>query len=538
MMVFTLDHTRKVVDGNENKIYDWFDAQWYLARYPEVESSYLTPINHYFQIGELLGWRPCPDFDPTWYRKQYPDVISHNLSPLLHFISFGIEEGRFPCELIAPSLDTALWARQDNEQDLLRSLRLLVTCGSRLESSYASFALARWYAWQEDWCCAADYLVERVSGKRLLPSHNGSDLLLIETLVRSGQRSKAWKALGELQLKVPGWYDIRLAVSNLLACYEPKTSGIIKSTNRVVKCESRLAWINGIWSSCNLEEIRLADVSRPLSLDNLTSNISPLSVDDKPLLTVIMPAFNAAKTISTALTSLIQQRGVNLEVIVVDDDSTDSTTHVVEQFLSRDSRVRLLRQPLNRGAYAARNLGLREARGEFITVHDSDDWSHPDKLARQLDALETHPEWQACCTDWVRCNQDLIFSRWRMEEGWVYRNVSSLMFRRRVFEGLGYWDYVRAEADTEYYYRIQAAFGPNAIGEVMRGIPMTFGRSVPGSLTSVGGTHLVTQFGGVRADYRNASQAWHRDNAEKPAQLYLPYDPDERAFFAPKELLP
>ena len=537
-MVFTLDHARKVVDGNKNKIYDWFDAQWYLARYPEVENSYLTPINHYFQIGELLGWRPCPDFDPTWYRKQYPDVISHNLSPLLHFISFGIEEGRFPCELIAPSLDTALWARQDNEQDLLRSLRLLVTCDSRLESSYASFALARWYAWQEDWCCAADYLVERVSGKRLLPSHNGSDLLLIETLVRSGQRSKAWKALGELQLKVPGWYDIRLAVSNLLACYEPETSGIIKSTNRVFKCESRLAWINGIWSSCNLEEIRLADVSRPLSLDNLTSNISPLSVDDKPLLTVIMPAFNAAKTISTALTSLIQQRGVNLEVIVVDDDSTDSTTHVVEQFLSRDSRVRLLRQPLNRGAYAARNLGLREARGEFITVHDSDDWSHPDKLARQLDALETHPEWQACCTDWVRCNQDLIFSRWRMEEGWVYRNVSSLMFRRRVFEGLGYWDYVRAEADTEYYYRIQAAFGPNAIGEVMRGIPMTFGRSVPGSLTSVGGTHLVTQFGGVRADYRNASQAWHRDNAEKPAQLYLPYDPDERAFFAPKELLP
>ncbi|WP_176426520.1 glycosyltransferase family A protein [Cobetia sp. QF-1] len=498
----------------------------------------MTPINHYLEVGEPLGWRPCPDFDPVWYRQQYPDVVSHNLSPLLHFISYGIKEGRFPCKLISPSLDTALWARQDQKSGLLKSLRTLVACDSVLESSYASFALARWYAWQGDWHCAADYLAERVSGKRLMPSHNGPDLLLIESLARSDQLSEAWRSLGKLQRAAPGWYDVRLAAANLLAWQAAKTPSRESVSDSVFDHKSRLAWINGIWLSSGLDGVELADTTVPLSLDNLASGSSPLSKTDNPLLTIIMPAYNATNTISTALTSLIQQCGVNLEVIVVDDASTDNTSHVVEQFSQRDSRIRLLRQPYNRGAYAARNVGLREARGQFITIHDSDDWSHPDKLACQVDALQTHPEWQACCTDWVRCSQNLIFSRWRIEEGWVYRNVSSLMFRRRVFELLGYWDYVRAEADTEYYYRIQAAFGPNVIGEVLRGVPLTLGRSVADSLTSVRATHLVTQYSGVRADYRSASQRWHRENAGRPAQLYLPYEPDGRAFSVPKELLP
>tara|TARA_B100000424_G_C22944956_1_gene502886 strand:- start:2812 stop:4086 length:1275 start_codon:yes stop_codon:yes gene_type:complete len=422
--------------------------------------------------------------------------------------------------------------------DSLEALQTLVASDSVLESSYACFALARWYAWRGDWHRAADYLVARASGKRLLPSHNGPELLLIEALGRSDQLPEAWRALGKLQRNAPGWPDIVFAATNLLAWQTIKVSSCELFLYSALYDKSRVSWINNLWAGYSLGSVDLADATAPLSLDNLASGSSIPLKTDTPLLTVIMPAFNASDTISTALTSLIQQRGVNLEVIVIDDASTDNTGPIVEQFSRSDSRIRLLRQSYNLGAYAARNLGLREARGDLITVHDSDDWSHPDKLVCQVDALQEHPEWQACCTHWVRCSQNLIFSRWRMEEGWVHRNVSSLMFRRRVFELLGYWDHVRAEADTEYYYRIQAAFGTNAIGEVLRGVPLTFGRSVSNSLTLVGATHLATQFGGVRADYRSASQAWHRENAGHPLQLYLPYEPGERRFPAPKELLP
>lgn len=516
----------------------WFDTEWYLNHYGDARISHLSPLNHYLEVGENLGWRPCLEFDPIWYRKHYPDVVSHNLSPLLHFVSHGINEGRYPCELIAPTLDNELWARKDRIDNSLACLQGLVACDSAIESSYACFSLARWYAWRGDWNKAADYLSGRASGKRLLPSHNGPELLLIEALGRSGQLSEAWRTLAKLQRNVPGWPDIILAATNLLAWQTLKAAYCELLSHEIFYNKIRLSWLNSLWGGNSLGGVELSDATAPLSLDNLASG-SPLTLNtDKPLLTVVMPAFNASDTISTALSSLMQQREVNLDVIVVDDASTDNTVDIVEEFLRSDSRIRLLRQPSNLGAYAARNLGLREARGDLITVHDSDDWSHPDKLACQVDALQEHPEWQACCTHWVRCSRDLIFSRWRMEEGWVHRNVSSLMFRRRVFEQLGYWDHVRAEADTEYYYRIQAAFGTNAIGEVLRGVPLTFGRSVSNSLTSMGATHLVTQFGGVRADYRSASQAWHRENAGHPLQLYLPYEPGERRFPAPQELLP
>jgi hypothetical protein len=129
-----------------------------------------------------------------------------------------------------------------------------------------------------------------------------------------------------------------------------------------------------------------------------------------------------------------------------------------------------------------------------------------------------------------------MFSRWRMEEGWVYRNTSSLMFRRKVFDVLGYWDEVRVEADTEYHYRIRAAFGPQVTGEVLPGVPLAFGRVVPTALTVLPKTHLVTQFNGVRAEYRKAAFAWHAQ-AQAPEDLYLSRSADQRAFEAPADIL-
>jgi hypothetical protein len=234
-----------------------------------------------------------------------------------------------------------------------------------------------------------------------------------------------------------------------------------------------------------------------------------------PLVTVVVPAYNAGTRLLTALRSLEAQTWPNLEVIVVNDASNDrndesgfsdysSHTAAIAETFCREATQRLLpgqrrywrvvHHAQNQGAYAARNTGVQQARGAFITVHDADDWSHPQKIELQAQRLRSNRRLKGTLSQWARLSQEGQFSRWRIEEGWVYRNVSSLMIRASVLKTLGYWDDVRVNADTEYYDRVRAAFGPDSLVEVMPGVPLAFGRHDPASLSQSSATHLRTQF--------------------------------------------
>lgn len=515
----------------------WFDADWYRTQYPDVAWSGISPETHYLRLGESWGRYPGPNFDPEWYLGRYPDVAQVRMSPLLHFITHGEAEGRLPCELQAHAWDEALWARRVSPEHCLQALETLRETGDLPEASLAGFVAARWHAGQGDWQAAANCLAGRPTGEQALPRHVGPLLLAVEAFGRSGRLAMAWQAMSALQRQAAALADTQLAVANLLAwqgeCL-PEAPGALQAEWQ----RQRLAWINSVWKQQGLSTVGLVDTTDAPALDNLRGPVDDsMGSDASPLVSVIVPVYNAEETLPTALRSLAGQRHVALEVIVVDDASDDTSASVAEAFAERDTRFRVLRQPVNQGAYAARNRGIAEARGDMMTVHDSDDWSHPDKLATQVRGLIRHPDWMACCSHWVRTSPALVFSCWRMEQGWSYRNVSSLMFRRRVFEVLGYWDEVRAEADTEYYYRIRAAFGNQSVGEVLPGVPLAFGRQAENSLTSVGGTHLATQFHGARADYRQASQAWHAQ-ARRPEDLFLPRRPEQRPFEVPVVLLP
>ncbi len=105
-----------------------------------------------------------------------------------------------------------------------------------------------------------------------------------------------------------------------------------------------------------------------------------------PLVSVIMPAYNAASFIGAALESILSQTYPNLEVLVVDDGSTDCTADVVLQFAARDPRIILLRQ-LNKGVAAARNAAIHAARGAFIAPIDSDDVWSPQKIEKQVSRM-------------------------------------------------------------------------------------------------------------------------------------------------------
>ncbi len=103
-----------------------------------------------------------------------------------------------------------------------------------------------------------------------------------------------------------------------------------------------------------------------------------------------MPAYNAAGTIREAIDSALAQTLSDLEVLVVDDGSTDETAEIVETHA--DPRVRLLRNPRNLGIPATRQRGAEEARGEYLAILDSDDIAHPRRFERQVAYLDAHPD--------------------------------------------------------------------------------------------------------------------------------------------------
>ena len=105
-------------------------------------------------------------------------------------------------------------------------------------------------------------------------------------------------------------------------------------------------------------------------------------------LSVIIPCYNVEAHVGTAVRSALAQQGVELEVLVVDDGSTDGTAAVVEALLPEaGGRMRLLRGP-HRGASAARNRGLAEARGTYVQFLDADDALLPGKLAAQWELAQ------------------------------------------------------------------------------------------------------------------------------------------------------
>jgi len=110
-----------------------------------------------------------------------------------------------------------------------------------------------------------------------------------------------------------------------------------------------------------------------------------------PRVSVIVPAFNAEWTIRRALESAARQSWRNIEIVIVDDGSTDRTGEIAAAFCADEKRARLIRQP-NGGESAARNRAISEATGEWIAPLDADDLWHPDKIERQLEAARRIPE--------------------------------------------------------------------------------------------------------------------------------------------------
>jgi len=172
----------------------------------------------------------------------------------------------------------------------------------------------------------------------------------------------------------------------------------------------------------------------------------PRASPDGPLITVIMAAYQAADTIEYALDSILRQRHENLEVLVCDDASQDLTVDRIRSYLV-DPRVRLFRSTENQGTYNIRNALLPHARGEYVTYHDADDFALPDRLTRQIAALQSG-DYLACVAHWIRLTPRGLTTVFH-DGGILRRSVVSMLVRKEHLSASGPYRSALFGADHE-----------------------------------------------------------------------------------------
>jgi glycosyltransferase involved in cell wall biosynthesis len=169
------------------------------------------------------------------------------------------------------------------------------------------------------------------------------------------------------------------------------------------------------------------------------------------LVSVIIPAYNEAATVERTISSVLNQTYSDLEVLVVDDGSTDETAALVRRMADLDHRIKLL-QKANGGLVSARNCGIAHAQGEFIAPLDADDLWHPEKIRKQLKVLWSRADQVGLVYCWTRAidEQDRVLFdvtpcalRDHVYAALIIRNFLSSgapLVRRRCVEEVGRYD--------------------------------------------------------------------------------------------------
>jgi glycosyltransferase involved in cell wall biosynthesis len=297
-----------------------FDAAWYQAQHPDVALLGLGPVEHYLAWGAWLGRDPGPGFDTRWYLAQNPDVAASGVNPLLHFIQTGRAEGRAP----KPAAGAA--------------------AGDRIRPA----------ARRRDW--------HNLEGEDLAMLRREFDpvfyrLHYLQLVSRDTDPFEHFVRIGWREGHDPSpEFD--------MAYYRQQAPDIVR------------AGINPFahYVFAGRAEKRRA---RPSRLRGVQSPFLPE-------VTVIVPNYNHARFLPARLDAILGQTWPRLQVIVLDDASTDDSRTVIEGYVARNhDRMRAVFNKTNSGSvFRQWRRGLAEATGDLVWICESDDWCEPDFLER------------------------------------------------------------------------------------------------------------------------------------------------------------
>jgi len=519
------------IEGRQVLASGLFDSEYYtrqLKGRPDESKGLESPLKHYLLVGGFEGLNPSEDFDSQWYVTTYPDVPAAGLNPLTHYVQHGLSEGRIPAHGASPrrpinppspelALYKALWG---GFHHLARAE--LHRRATERRNSTAALHLCGWEYAHGDMRRALHWL------------H------LAITHTRGGAQPNHLVALSKCYTHLGAYGAIRVLLE------ESKNAALLGNALPYVKANAlaksaedaqRMDALNEVFASAGLTGVSRRDAELGWSLDNLGSlSDVPTCTLEMPLVSVIVPAYNAGSRLQIALDSLLRQSWTQLEIIVVDDGSSDNTAEIALAYAAKDPRVQFLANETNQGAYASRNNGMRAAKGEFVTVHDSDDWSHPQKLERQMRELLENSHLMAVGSSWVRVTNDMCFvGPWLPSERFVEPNVSSWIIRRAALDVIGWWDNVNVAADTEFLWRLRHHYGHDAMAVVVSHVPLSFALSDEGSLTRSKAGHVKSVYFGLRRLYREGCRWWHRKAQWRPVLHWEPGSapPNSRPFPVP-----
>lgn len=187
---------------------------------------------------------------------------------------------------------------------------------------------------------------------------------------------------------------------------------------------------------------------------------------ENPKVTVLLPAYNSGKYLATAVESILNQTLRDIELVIIDDCSTDGTWNVIQDFSRKDPRVIALRNEVNSKEAVTLNRGIAVAKGKYIARMDHDDWSYPDRLAKQFDFMEKHPGVGICGGTMVVCDGELRPNsqrRYATTDALIRKRIfrcspfchPAVMIRREVLGKSGLYDPAYFPPnDYELYFRI------------------------------------------------------------------------------------
>jgi len=229
--------------------------------------------------------------------------------------------------------------------------------------------------------------------------------------------------------------------------------------------------------------LELGEGMARVDINNLSSfSLYDEEKEDKnqPLVSIVMTSYNEERYLPTAIKSILAQSWKNIELILIDDGSTDNTHKIGLDFANMDGRVKAFRLENNSGTWSAKNFGLSKATGAYLTMHDADDWSHPEKIRRQTLSLISNPSYMCSSSYMFRIDETTGRPFSRNAASFLRWNPSSLMFRREALETIG--DYLELlGADCEYVARIESRWGSKC--HVRLKLPLSVGWKRPDSLS-------------------------------------------------------
>ena len=331
-------------------------------------------------------------------------------------------------------------------------------------------------------------------------------------------------------------FDIAKAFVNKYTIEDQKSTINIFYANNELANETRwLSYINKYITDHGMQPIELKDNEKE-KFYRINSAVSYKTEDDTKI-SVIMPAYNAEKTIQLSMTSILNQTWQNLELIVINDCSADRTSEIIKKIALTDSRVKFIDNPRNVGAYVSKNLGLKIAKGNYITGHDADDWAHPQRLEQHIKLIRSEPQPpRASNTRMIRMEENGYLPLYPFgpfcHDGVMRVASITCMFEANFLRNtLGGWDCSRFGADSEIISRCKMVIGDEF--KNYKSLSMIC-LDEPTSLTNhpIHGVSKTTGISSTRKFYKEQWQEWHK-TIDK-SNVYLGFPHLDRKFDLPE----